>query len=609
MAAINSKHTNPFLPPITPADITIDADGVPVSHAFGDVYFSREGGTEETAYVFLAGNGLPARFSNADAFTIIETGFGTGLNFLVTVKQWLLHAPTHAKLHYYSCEKHPILDLRAIHTMWPELATVSKELLAVYPASFAPGLLHLDMFDGRVRLTLVLGDIADALPELHQVQADAWFLDGFAPAKNPGMWNDVLFEAMSRLSAHNASFATYSAARAVVDGLAQTGWNVEKIKGYGHKRHMLHGKRLTTCGAKKTKPDSALIIGGGIAGCAAARALAERGIQVTLFERRASIATEASGNPRAIVMPYLPQTWHEAGRFYYAAFHYALQRFRAFRGVYEACGVLQLPMPKREEEWLGSRANQLGLSSFMTFLSPQEIAKRFAIHPQHGGLYFEQAGVAIPQKLCHSLVDHKLITVQVETEITALKKVGAAWQAYDTSGKKCGEASTVIIASAMDTTALEPTSHLPLRAMRGQLTEIPAQALTQEVKPVVVYQGYLARSGRNYIIGSTYDRGSRDSGLREEDHISNLARLEETLPGLIKEKAICGGYAAIRTTTPDRLPMVGKVQEGIYTLLGLGSRGFTTFALLSDALAAMICEEALPVEKSLADRLSPQRYN
>lgn len=218
-------------------------DGQPYSSQFQDVYFCTENGLAETEYVFLQGNNLSQRFSQLEnnSFTIIETGFGTGLNFLCTVRLWLDNAPADTRLHFISTEKYPLTlaEMATSQQLWTELKSISEALLAQYP-----DLLNGDtvsIFENRIQLNLLLGDANQMLSKL-QMHADAWFLDGFAPAKNPEMWQPALFKQMAALSKiDTTTFATFTSASDVRRGLQSAGFTVNKRSGFGKKREMLIG--------------------------------------------------------------------------------------------------------------------------------------------------------------------------------------------------------------------------------------------------------------------------------------------------------------------------------------------------------------------------------
>ena len=217
-------------------------DGQPYSATFDDVYFSTDNGVLETEYVFIQGNDLSHKWQHLDAgcFDIIETGFGTGLNFLCAAKTWLAHAPSSATLHYTSVEKYPLSlpDMQQALQYWPELQNIANELLVQYATLLSVG--NISLYGERIQLRLICNDASACLTQL-DTKADAWFLDGFAPAKNPDMWQAALFEQMARLSHRQTSFATFTSAGAVRRGLSAAGFQVNKKAGFGKKREMILG--------------------------------------------------------------------------------------------------------------------------------------------------------------------------------------------------------------------------------------------------------------------------------------------------------------------------------------------------------------------------------
>lgn len=215
----------------------------PHSIDFNDVYFNSEEGLQETEYVFIEHNQLKQRFSTIEnsTFTIIETGFGTGLNFLAVAAHWLALAPASAQLHYISIEKHPLklADLSRAHACWPQFSAISSELLQYY-ANIKAGNNVFSMARGRIQLALQADDVSLVLPLISQ-KTDAWLLDGFAPAKNSEMWSNEVFTHIARLSKTNTTFATFTSAGAVRRGLQAVGFELQKHVGFGKKREMLSG--------------------------------------------------------------------------------------------------------------------------------------------------------------------------------------------------------------------------------------------------------------------------------------------------------------------------------------------------------------------------------
>ncbi len=236
--------------PLQPASLEFAPDGTPVSTAYGDVYHSAHGGPAQARHVFLGGNDLPARWAGRDHFTILETGFGLGLNFLTTWAAWQADPVRGARLDFVSVEKHPFhaVDLARAHAgwfaAWPEAEPLSAGLCAAWPA-LTPGAHTLELAGGALRLTLLFGDACRVLPAL-DLAADAFYLDGFSPARNPELWSPEICAALARCAAPEASLATWSVAGGVRRALAAAGFDLMRRPGFAGKREMLVGRIRST---------------------------------------------------------------------------------------------------------------------------------------------------------------------------------------------------------------------------------------------------------------------------------------------------------------------------------------------------------------------------
>lgn len=218
------------------------AGDMPYSVEFGDHFYCRTDGRLECGHVFLAGNRLPARWNAGGAFTIGELGFGTGLNFCETWRQWKQAQVAGGRLHFVSFERFPMrggeIDRALSH--WPEIEAERQALVAHWPDVQA-GRIDIDFND--VRLTVVCGAALDRLPASRKV-FDAWYLDGFAPSRNPDMWSQQLMQAVFDRTARGGTFATYAAAGFVRRNLAAAGFHVERLPGFAGKREMLRGDKV-----------------------------------------------------------------------------------------------------------------------------------------------------------------------------------------------------------------------------------------------------------------------------------------------------------------------------------------------------------------------------
>ena len=226
---------------------SINTTDTPYSIDFDDIYFSTDDGLLETEYVFVEHNQLKQRFKalSKNTFCIAETGFGTGLNFLVVASHWSSLTPITAKLLFISIEKHPLRldDLARAAQVWPQFSEIANALILQY-THLKTGCNHFTFFNNRIELQLYIGDVIEVLPSLQiaeEIFVNAWLLDGFAPAKNAEMWSIGVLQHMARISSNGTTFATFTCAGMVRRNLEAVGFYVKKHTGFGKKREMLSG--------------------------------------------------------------------------------------------------------------------------------------------------------------------------------------------------------------------------------------------------------------------------------------------------------------------------------------------------------------------------------
>jgi tRNA U34 5-methylaminomethyl-2-thiouridine-forming methyltransferase MnmC len=416
--------------PVVPARLERDADGLPRSPEFGDVYHPRQGALAQARQVFLAGNGLPARWRGRARFVVLETGFGLGNNFLATWHAWRDDPQRPERLHFVSIEARPLQrpDLAAEPRDEP-LAPLAAELAAAWPPLTCN--LHRLSFDaGRVELLLAFGDVADWLPQL-VAGVDAFFLDGFAPARNPGMWEPRLFKAMARLAARDATAATWSVARPVREGLAAAGFAVASVPGSGGKREITVARfaprfvpRPDPRGAADARvvPDGAgaapavttdspvAIVGGGLAGCALAAALATQGRAAVVYERRAALAQEGSGNAAGVFHGVVHADDGRHARFHRAAAiearHAVAAAIAAGQVRGSASGLLRLARSGTETASLVAQLDRLGLpADYVRAVSAADASTLAGIALPAPAWHFPGGGWVEPRGLAHAYVE------------------------------------------------------------------------------------------------------------------------------------------------------------------------------------------------------------
>ncbi|KIQ81710.1 FAD-dependent oxidoreductase [Aeromonas sp. L_1B5_3] len=637
--------------------------GTPVSSEFGDVYFSNDNGLAETRYVFLQQNRLPARFlhHDRDTFVIGETGFGTGLNFLATMAAFLEQAPqtgNGSRLHFISFEKYPLTqgDLRKALAAWPELSSLSQDLIAQWPIPVS-GCHRLIFADGRIRLDLWLGDIKDMMPQLpHHAEGlvDAWYLDGFSPAKNPEMWTQALFDGLARLARPAATIATFTCAGFVRRGLIAAGFAMKKVKGHGSKREMLAGDRTDKQPQQTIAPwyarpagrdGEVLIIGGGIASAMTALSLVERDRKVTLLCEDDEPANGASGNRQGALYPLLNGEHDALSRFYSLAFGYARHRLLALAErhpvAFALCGVTQLGYDDKSAAKLAKMSQGPFPSELMHPLSTVEVAQVVGLPCGHSGVSYPLGGWLCPADLTRAAIKEAqasgLLEVVFNTEVVTIAEQADGWQLESRDGRRW-QAPNLVVAAGHKLPALIPFAELPLYPVRGQVSHVPTSASLSRLNTVLCYDGYLTPAHNDHhCIGASYGRNQTDLAFRAEEQRQNQARLQACLlqqswPG---EVDVSGNEArvGVRCASRDHLPVVGPVARlasladqyaglhtdqqnaaslpchpGLYVLGALGSRGLCSAPLCGELLASEICGDPLPLAADLLEALHPARY-
>ncbi len=597
-------------------------DGQPFSSRFSDVYFSNDSGLEEKRHVFLQGNRLAERFtslSSGECFAIGETGFGTGLNFLCAWQLFDKVAPFNSSLDFFSVEKYPLdeRELTDVLALWPVLRQYADEILVRWRRR-VPGWNRWSFAGGKIRLTLVIGDVTDALTEICG-GINAWFLDGFSPARNPEMWTQSVFENIVRISQPGASFATYTCAGWVRRGLEQAGFQVSKSPGFGRKREMLQG-HLPGSPPVRTTVTKAIVIGGGVAGCAVASALAMRGVSVTLIESASALAAAASGNPRGILHIRLSAGMNPLQRFLLASYGHALALLDEKLPIDEVaraeCGELQLAFSAQEAKRIDRLAALDWPAHVLRRVDAAEASTLAGIELAHGGLWFPAGGWLVPPQMCAALAASPAIVQRTGYRADSLTAVEAGWRVEGKDERQqtwSDEAQVVVVCTGYQVKSFAPLSHLPLTPVRGQITLLPATPHSENLRTIVSANGYLAPSaGELHVLGATHDFNDEAVDLRASDHAENLSKLAEISPALVKSMNIgsfdveqLNGRASVRASVPGAMPLVGELLPGLYTSLGHGTRGLITAGLSGELIASIACGQLSPLPLAVVNALAP----
>ncbi|WP_421936625.1 tRNA (5-methylaminomethyl-2-thiouridine)(34)-methyltransferase MnmD [Phenylobacterium sp.] len=577
--------------------LTWTDDGQPRSALFGDVYFSAEDGLAESRAVFLEGCGLPEAWADRRRFVVAELGFGTGLNIAALLQLWQSTRPSGAHLHIASIEAHPITSDEAARALsrWPELAPIASLLTARWPGR-ARGRHRVDLPELSATLDVAIMEVADALVGWSG-QADAWFLDGFSPATNPGMWSDEVLAMVAARSAPGARAATFTVAGQVRRGLAAAGFTVEKRPGFGRKRERLEAR---LAGAAVDPPGRRVaIIGGGIAGASAARAVRGLGGEAIVIEAQAPGAG-GSGNPAALVTPRLDAGLGEAARLFAQAYARATQLYEDAPAAILSRGVVQLAAGERDAERFAKIAgSDVFEEGELAILAPAVTSDRLG----------EAAPSALDQTRALVIRPEPILAAWngqiLNAAVDRLEAAEHGWRLLDAADAVIADADAVIVAGALASRDL--LAGLPLQPVRGQASWTTDGASA----PAAAWGGYVLPAPQGLLFGATHDRDDESADLRPGDHQRNLATLATALPNLAAkiDPETLEGRASIRAVTPDRLPLAGSVgAPGLYALTGFGSRGFSLAPLLAEHVAALALSAPSPISRAAADLVTPDRF-
>ncbi|MER1968846.1 tRNA (5-methylaminomethyl-2-thiouridine)(34)-methyltransferase MnmD [Castellaniella sp. GW247-6E4] len=614
------------------ARLHFNAQGVPCSTEYGDVYHSASGALEQARHVFLRGNRLPERWRDRAAFTVCETGFGLGQNFLAAWQAWRDDPRRSRRLHYLAFEAHPFeaADLRrALSSRLPSaLATLAAVLADRWPL-LTPGLHRLEFEGGAVTLTLAFGSVRRMAPQA-QARVDAFFLDGFAPGVNPEMWTPALFGQLRRLAVAGATAATWCSAGQVRRDLRDAGFLVEKAPGFGGKRDMTVAVLRPGLGTPAAAPRARrlAVVGGGIAGAGIAQSLALRGHEVCVYDpvfaRRPEEALRVRG--AAALVPALTPDDDTRSRLSRSGLACARRRWLSLPGLArpEVCGALVCARTRDEAAAQCAALDALAFPpEWVRWMDAAEAGARAGATLHEGGLWFEQALLLRPGALLPALLGMPGVQTRAAC-VNALRAAGGgAWRLLGPEGGVLQEADGVVLANAAEASALLATGHAAARLpklaavqrLAGQISvyRVPAGTPGADVPRCILSgKGYCLPPRMGWgVAGSTYRPDAAESVVDAAGHREIRAQLAAWLPeGAVPwlDRGSPEGWAGWRAATADHLPIIGGVPDapGLWLACAYGSRGLSWSALAGDILGAELDAEPAPIERELAYRIRPR---
>ncbi len=599
---------------------------IPRSRRFHDIYYNPDDPLGESRHVFLQGSQLDTLIQQHPHLVLAETGFGTGLNFLATWQHWQRRAQPGQWLRYYSIEGYPLLRTQLRKALQPidEIAGLAEKLLEQYPDD-QRGWHSLIWPEDRVELILLLEPVTEALSRL-AARVHGWYLDGFAPARNPEMWSDTVMDHLARLSQPGTRLATFTAAGAVRRGLAARGFKMAKRAGFGNKREMLTG--IFQRESQEVLPNwmrhraessrQAIVVGAGIAGAQVAWHLHQAGMDVVVVDQAERAATGGSGNPRGLLSPALHADGSLSSRFYQQACGYAWRQISHLQKQYpfpaQAQGIHRLLAPE-ETARFRQALQKLGIGKTVADIE-QATLPDGTTQP---ALHWKTTGWVEPAGWIDALLQD--IPLHTGFKLERLLWQNGHWRLEPAHGP-CLEAPVVVLCQALDVVQLPCTAWLPLRARPGHLLHWPVNDISGRLQTPLTGKHYLLPPVNGYLLaGSSFEHLPREAWLEplqtEPRHMAQLAsRLQQTWSWLGEARPPFSGRRAMRAVTPDHLPLTGPAPDqdawqgwlaphqrgmalkrlrgqpenlpGLFLLTGLGARG-----LLSAPLAAALLRDWL----------------
>ena len=563
-------------------------DQQPISDLFDDIYFSADG-EQEVSRIFLQPSRILERASQRPGswFTVGELGFGSALNFTVTADAFVQQGQ--GNLHFISVEAHPLQDSdwQTVARLRPNSPTA--QALAAQPPPLLTGWHRRSFLGGRVQLSVFHGDVSAALTELEPFQhqpVDAWFLDGFAPNKNPDMWRQPVMAKLASLSNTGTTVATFTSAGQVRRDLEALGFTMEKVDQRPFKRTSLLGRfGPKTVRPAHRPPNQINVLGGGIAGASVARQLADMGIAVRVFDS-AGIATGGSKMSVSALHARLLGDQSPAAEFRARAYHHARASSGAFPGV-RASGALQLALTQRElskirrihEVYQGNLAKDH--DHWITFLQPDELTKEASVEAL-GGLYFAGAGVVNLPQLCSALLDHPLIEFCPETRDPSTDE---AW----------------VIACGSKSRDYSLSIPLEIGEVWGQLDWI--EPTSAPLATPIVGNGYAIPDAKAWVVGSSYEQRPWTSEEATTSNIENNRRFignDAVTPISHKRGPRC--------VSSDRNPIIGSLGNQRWVTTAHGSIGTSSAPLAGAIIASQVMGWVPPVSQRVLKCVDPLRF-
>ena len=563
----------------------------------------------EITNIFIEPNHLLARIENGSQIHIGELGFGFGLNFFVTAKFWF---ENNKNLNFHNLEYIAIdealptkAQMLKIIEQFPEFSEICNTFLKNY--NFSHNDIQRIYFPSlKIRLTLIQNDVESGLKNLlghMNNHIDAWYLDGFNPSKNKSMWSHSVFQYVNFLSARNATFGTFTSAGFVRRGLKKFGFEVDKVKGFGKKRHKLIGRKFIDSADISTIKNKKKIgiIGSGIAAASAAYAAAQNGAEIEIFESAKNIAAGASGNPVAAMYPRFsannsPYSFLTAQSYFFAEKIYA-----QLPNAYINTGLLFSHSNDYQEQWIADMKN-LNREDIFEAINRKQMKQLYGFESH--GLLVKKGGYLFPKLICKEMLAHPNIKISYNHVFKSWSKHKSKIDIEFFNQEEKSGFDDLIVANGP---GLE--HYLPgLKISKGQLVGLTGRQPIDLNLPVNSAGYILPRIDGITWIGSTHEREYKNTDVCYEAGHELIQRTNKNFNITLTNSDNMLMKANLRVGSKDRLPLAGKMQENIYAIGGLGSRGFSLGPILGEHVASLINNSPSPISSGIALAIEPLRF-
>ena len=602
----HSRFNNPF----EKNDLNVTwKDNLPFSDKYQDIFF-QDDAVAEINDVFINPNQLINRIQNDSRLHVGELGFGFGLNFFVTLKIWITNNKNSRihNLEYLTIDQAFPSKEQILKTIenFSELQDVCNIFLQSYDLAhndtqriYFPSL--------KVKLTLIQNDVGSGLKNLIGLknnEIDAWYLDGFDPSKNKSMWNNSVFQYIGFLSAKNATFGTFTSAGSVRRGLKNFGFDVSKVKGFGEKRHKLIGKRSINIPQKNlrlNKKKKIAIIGSGIAASSMAYAAAQNDTLVEIFEYSDHVAAGASGNPVAAMYPRFsindsPYSFLTAQSYFYAEKIYS-----QMPDAYKKTGLLFAHSNDYQESWIQD-IKSLNREDLFQIINKKEMKELYGF--ESSGLLVKRGGYLFPKLICKEMTAHPNIKVHCNHCFDSWARNGSKLDIKFLNKKEKSNFDDLIIAHGPGL-----GKYLPgLKISKGQLVGLRGQQSIDLDLPINSAGYILPRVNEVTWLGSSHEREFKNIDVCNKVGHEIVNRTNQNFNiNLIGIESMMM-EARIRVGSKDRLPFAGKIEENVYAIGALGSRGFRLGPILGEYIASLINNSPSPISSGIALAIEPLRF-